>query len=47
MRDPDPAQARRVAMVIGIGNYETARKLVAPPGDAARMAQMAQGAHFG
>ena len=27
-------------MVIGIGNYETARKLVAPPGDAARMAQM-------
>jgi len=46
MPDPASAQPRRVALVIGIGGYETALKLVAPPGDAARMAKLLGGLGF-
>ena len=44
---PDQVVAqRRVALVIGNGAYTKARRLVAPPGDAAKMAQMLKGMGF-
>lgn len=46
MSETDPVPSRRVALVVGVGAYETARKLVAPPGDAARIGQLLQSLGF-